>query len=100
VAFLEPQFQQRLARAHPSGSDVFLMAVTGWGQAKDRHESQAAGFNYHLTKPLFRKRNGRVNQGFSGRLSFSWPRDTTQTAINRHDTNMAPLFPYGFGLTC
>jgi CheY-like chemotaxis protein len=25
---------------------------TGWGQEEDRHRSQEAGFNYHLTKPV------------------------------------------------
>ena len=48
---------------------------------------------------LFRKPNGRVNHPVTGKLSFSWPRDVTQTAINRHDANAEPLFPFGFGLT-
>ena len=58
---------------------------------------------------LFRKANGEANYAFTGRLSFSWPRDATQTTLNRHDTtqaapvrkdaNSTPLFPYGFGLT-
>jgi beta-glucosidase len=48
---------------------------------------------------LFRKPNGRTNHAFTGKLSFSWPRDVTQTAINRNDTSHDPLFSYGFGLT-
>jgi hypothetical protein len=52
-----------------------------------------------LADVLFRKPNGRVNHSFTGKLSFSWPRDVSQTAINRHDANDEPLFPYGFGLT-
>jgi CheY-like chemotaxis protein len=28
-----------------------LIALTGWGQAEDRQRSQAAGFDFHLTKP-------------------------------------------------
>jgi PAS domain S-box-containing protein len=32
--------------------DVALIAVTGWGQEKDRRRSQAAGFRHHLVKPV------------------------------------------------
>jgi len=28
-----------------------LVALTGWGQAKDRRLSQEAGFDHHLVKP-------------------------------------------------
>jgi DNA-binding response OmpR family regulator len=31
--------------------DVTLIALTGWGQEKDRQRSRTAGFDYHLTKP-------------------------------------------------
>jgi beta-glucosidase len=48
---------------------------------------------------LFRKNDGQVSFDFTGRLSFSWPRDPTQTALNRGDARYAPLFPYGFGLS-
>ena len=34
------------------GSDVTLIAITGWGQEEDRRRSQQAGFDYHLTKPV------------------------------------------------
>jgi CheY-like chemotaxis protein len=29
-----------------------LVAVTGWGQGKDRQQAQAAGFDHHLVKPV------------------------------------------------
>jgi CheY-like chemotaxis protein len=29
-----------------------LVAVTGWGQEKDRATSLAAGFDHHLVKPV------------------------------------------------
>ena len=41
----------RRIRQQPGFQDVTLIALTGWGQDKDRHRSQKAGFNYHLTKP-------------------------------------------------
>jgi signal transduction histidine kinase/CheY-like chemotaxis protein len=31
---------------------VMLVALTGWGQSKDRSLSQAAGFDHHLIKPV------------------------------------------------
>jgi beta-glucosidase len=48
---------------------------------------------------LFRKSNGQVNFDFTGRLSFSWPRAATQSALNRGDARYAPLFSYGYGLS-
>ena len=48
---------------------------------------------------LFRKPDGGVNYGFSGKLSYSWPRTPQDTNVNRGDTRYSPLFPYGFGLT-
>jgi CheY-like chemotaxis protein len=36
------------------GREVRLIAVTGWGQAKDREMTREAGFDFHLTKPLDR----------------------------------------------
>jgi PAS domain S-box-containing protein len=30
-----------------------LVALTGWGAAQDRQESREAGFDFHLTKPVF-----------------------------------------------
>ena len=32
-------------------------------------------------------------------LSFSWPRHSTQLALNRNDRDYDALFAYGFGLT-
>ncbi len=48
---------------------------------------------------LFRNNDGEVNHDFTGKLSFSWPRDPSQTSLNRNDPVYEPLFPYGFGLT-
>jgi beta-glucosidase len=47
---------------------------------------------------LFRKADGDINYNFTGKLSFSWPRAVTQTALNRNDAKYDALFPYGFGL--
>jgi PAS domain S-box-containing protein len=39
-------------REQPWGKDMFIVAVTGWGQAEDRRRSQEAGFDQHLVKPV------------------------------------------------
>ena len=38
-------------RGMPGGTDVLLVAVTGWGQPEDRARSREAGFDRHLVKP-------------------------------------------------
>jgi CheY-like chemotaxis protein len=42
----------RRIRAASWGRDMLLIAITGWGQAKDREQARIAGFNEHFTKPL------------------------------------------------
>jgi CheY-like chemotaxis protein len=34
------------------GSDIVLIAITGWGQADDKRRALAAGFDRHMTKPV------------------------------------------------
>jgi CheY-like chemotaxis protein len=42
----------RAMREQDWGSRLFLIAVTGWGQATDKEQARAAGFDLHLTKPV------------------------------------------------
>lgn len=42
----------RALRADTSLGQVYLVAVTGYGQEEDRQLAQAAGFDYHVTKPV------------------------------------------------
>lgn len=42
------QLARRLREQHPR---TVLVAVTGWGQAKDQQRARDAGFDHHLTKP-------------------------------------------------
>jgi PAS domain S-box-containing protein len=42
----------RRIRAHPRLSHARLLAVTGYGQARDREEAAAAGFDGHFVKPV------------------------------------------------
>jgi CheY-like chemotaxis protein len=39
-------------REEPWGQDIVLVALTGWGQPKDRDRTSRAGFNAHLVKPV------------------------------------------------
>jgi CheY-like chemotaxis protein len=39
-------------RLLPNGNEIFLVALTGWGQEKDRERTRAAGFDWHLVKPV------------------------------------------------
>jgi PAS domain S-box-containing protein len=45
------ELAQRL-RADPATAGAVLIAVTGYGQEKDLAQSQAAGFDHHLVKPV------------------------------------------------
>jgi PAS domain S-box-containing protein len=38
-------------RREPWGSQVQLIAITGWGQDRDKQRAAAAGFDAHITKP-------------------------------------------------
>lgn len=42
----------RHLRSLPQTAHCVFVAVTGWGQEKDRELSQQAGFNHHLVKPV------------------------------------------------
>jgi signal transduction histidine kinase len=42
----------REIRKRPWGKHATLIALTGWGQAKDRHQTAEAGFDWHLVKPV------------------------------------------------
>ena len=39
-------------RKQPWGKNIILVALTGWGQDEDRRQSEAAGFNFHVIKPI------------------------------------------------
>jgi CheY-like chemotaxis protein len=53
---LSRRFQRRYERPHGReqrwGKTILLIAVTGYGQDKDRRRSLEAGFNYHMVKPI------------------------------------------------
>jgi CheY-like chemotaxis protein len=42
----------RQLRARPGGARAVLIAVTGYGQAQDRQQTAASGFDHHFVKPV------------------------------------------------
>lgn len=42
----------RRIREQPWGQNIYVVALTGWGQEEDRARSKDAGFDAHLVKPL------------------------------------------------
>lgn len=42
----------RKLRERPWARGIRLIALTGWGQETDRHQSMLAGIHHHLVKPL------------------------------------------------
>jgi CheY-like chemotaxis protein len=42
----------RQLRKTPQGKSLTLIAVTGWGQERDKLRALEAGFNHHFTKPI------------------------------------------------
>jgi PAS domain S-box-containing protein len=42
----------RLIRQQPNGKRIRIIALTGWGQEKDRERTRAAGIEEHLVKPV------------------------------------------------
>jgi signal transduction histidine kinase len=39
-------------RREPWGSNITLIAITGWGQEDNKRRARTAGFDHHLTKPM------------------------------------------------
>ena len=56
--------------------------------------SEGAG----IADVIFKAANGEINHDFTGKLSFSWPKQSNQLVLNRGDENYDPLFAYSFGL--
>jgi CheY-like chemotaxis protein/two-component sensor histidine kinase len=42
----------RRIRGQPWGKSMVLIALTGWGQDRDRRRSHEAGFDHHMVKPV------------------------------------------------
>ncbi len=55
----------RRVREREAGDAVVLIALTGWGQERDREMALAAGFNHHFTKPIDPERIHEILRGLA-----------------------------------
>ena len=55
----------RWLRAQPDLAGVLIVAVTGYGQDRDRQLSREAGFDHHLVKPVDLAALRRLLEGMS-----------------------------------
>lgn len=53
----------RRLREMPEGRNMRLIAVTGWGQERDRKHTREAGFDAHLVKPVDPLKLGEILRG-------------------------------------
>jgi signal transduction histidine kinase/CheY-like chemotaxis protein len=53
----------RRIREAQNGRSIYLVAVTGYGQAEDRRRARDAGFDAHATKPVLPERLARLIAG-------------------------------------
>jgi len=74
----------RRIRASTWGREAMLVAVTGWGQAKDRALAREAGFDEHFTKPLDPVQLARALQNASRRLDAAEREETRITPITHN----------------
>jgi PAS domain S-box-containing protein len=55
----------RRVRENVQGQAVTLIALTGWGQERDKEQALAAGFNHHFTKPVEPARISKILRSLS-----------------------------------
>ena len=52
-----------------------------------------------ITDVIFLNADGAIKHDFSGKLAYSWPKNSSQINLNLNDKDYSPLFEYGYGLT-
>lgn len=102
LATLHPEDLRAIAGITARGIPVVAVLISGRPLVINRELQEAAAF---VAAWLPGSEGGGVadvlfgEHDFQGRLPFSWPRTVTDD-WNRGDDPYAPLFPYGYGLTC
>jgi beta-glucosidase len=99
---LDEQQRGLIAAYHKAGKDVITVLISGRPLLVNEQLDQSDAFVAAWLP-------GSEGQGvadvlfgdykFTGKLSFSWPRNVSQIPINVGDPGYDPLFAYGFGLT-
>jgi len=73
----------RAVRAAPPMKDIFLVALTGYGDPRHRREAAAAGFDAHLVKPVTLERLLQVLERASRREPRNAPTHATKVRPRR-----------------
>jgi CheY-like chemotaxis protein len=78
----------RTLRDLPEFSDVYMAAVTGWGQDEDRGKAREAGFDSHFTKPLSPTVLEEVLGTIAPRMAYG-PDESSTPRTRRNDSGPA-----------
>ena len=70
-------------RREPWAQDVVIVALTGWGQDTDRANSQAAGCDGHMVKPVGLAELQKVLLEFENGRAVSAPRQQRQKTVEQ-----------------
>jgi PAS domain S-box-containing protein len=57
-------------RENLEGQTVTLIALTGWGQDRDKEQALAAGFDHHFTKPVIPARINEILRSLTSRAAL------------------------------
>jgi beta-glucosidase len=99
---LSEEQRELIRRYSDAGAKVVTVLISGRPLLVNEQIEQSAAFvaawlpgseGQGIAEVLFGEHN------FSGKLSFSWPRDANQIPINVGDSEYDPLYDFGYGLT-
>lgn len=105
AAKLYPEDFAVLDRVHNKGVPVVTVLVAGRPLAVNSELNRSEAFvvawlpgteGEGVSDLLVKSAQGAA--GYTGTLSFSWPKHRCQTPLNAGDKGYAPLFPFGYGL--
>jgi DNA-binding response OmpR family regulator len=83
---------RRIRQRRPEGG-IFVAALSGWGSGSDRQQSEQAGFDVHLTKPVAMAALGQVLH--AGRAE-GWPPSRPDPAAQRSRPASSAHLPQPF----
>ncbi len=107
-ARLYPEDLEVLKRVHSQGVPIVTVFVSGRPLYTNKEINLSQSFvaawlpgseGGGIADVLFQKSGGGVNFDFTGRLSFSWPKEPCQVPLNVATVGYDPLFPYDYGLS-
>ena len=91
-----------LKRCYGSGNKLVVVILSGRPLIIEDHVSKWDGLIAAWLPGMAGEGVSDVLYGHyspSGKLSYSWPKNTSQLPLNEGDTDYDPLFPFGHGLS-